>query len=231
MSLRRDLYRGRHSTPINHNQNKDVNEENNHWVRSWYDPPIVSKEDTITNLLNNNNNSNSNNDNNSNNNSSNNHNSNNSNNSTPLHNVTPDTIMKDIDEKSSNNSIVNDGKDQQLRGYEIKTWIINNKDNNSFKDYDIENNPKGIQINLEKYGYISIIKNGVNLGPKIKSKENDSNSNNNQEDSNNNNNNQNHDVEMNINDDDQSISVTDIKSAVGGSNDDRLFSSSATIGR
>lgn len=215
MSLRRELYRGRQGTPIG--QTKTSSDENNHWERDWYDPPIVNKEDTIAALMSGNNGSTL----------------------SVINSSTPDITMRDangntpINEKSTTPSYnSNETGQQQLHGYEVKTWIIKGNETSTdeiYKDFDTETNPKATYINLNQYKYVSVIRKGVNLGPK-KVVESVSGSLENGESGEGDKNN-NEDINMIDNDDEQDgdMDATDIKAAVGGVGGDKLFSSSASI--
>lgn len=214
MSLRRDLYKGRNSTPLA--QGKSGSDENNHWVRDWYDPLAASKEDAL--LLN-------------------------SNSTAAANSVltnTTNTTASNTPEASDMAATPHDEKTPltltnepaQLQGYEVKTWVISNNGSaaESYTDCDFASNPSATHIDLKQYRYPAVLRKGVNLTA--------TSSNNRTAGANGDNDGDNGDNGDNGDDGDKAaggdgISATDIKSAVGGTgvSGDTLFSSSAAIGQ
>lgn len=197
MSLRRELYKGRNATPLT-----QANDDgNNHWVRDWYDPPKVSQKDTnlmaattgaigVDGTLMN----------------------------TPRESSPPGTESVAIGDSATPISISENGSisestsnniPPQLHGFQIKTWIISNKTQDSKDLIEYQDCPEDclndntILIPLDEFKY-----------GRETNKFNDKNTNNINGDN------------SQLGNSNTSISESDIKSAVGGSNS--IFNSSAS---
>lgn len=215
MSLRRDLYKGRNSTPLA--QGKTGSDENNHWVRDWYDPLAASKEDSL--LLNGN---------------------------TPAANsvitTTTNTTASNTPEASdvaptphaekTPPTLANEPA--QLQGYEVKTWVIRNNGNaaEAYIDCDLVSNPAATHIDLKLYRYPAVIRKGVNLTATSNNNGNTG-ANGDSDGDNGGTGDKSAGARGSTDMDADGISATDIKSAVGGTgvSGDTLFSSSAAIGQ